>query len=148
MERHIVRYDSQTYNSWQPIFRAGWITWIFYNACQKIKAQIQYDTIFQKFHHQHVNEGVSLLKLFSCSNRVLDFRSINTCHIWTWIIPECSDHIVSTWNSQVSWSVEVSSDDGQLKYSSFVSIETTQGICFFSLKRGSSDQDSKLVATM
>lgn len=36
----------------------------------------------------------------------------------------------------------------QLKYSSFVSIETTQGICFFSLKRGSSDQDSKLVATM
>lgn len=67
---------------------------------------------------------------------------------------------VSAWISQSksvivrrSWGGRIVGERGafnvaQLKYSSLVSMETTQGICFFSLKRGSSDQDSKLVATM
>lgn len=37
---------------------------------------------------------------------------------------------------------------GRLKKSSLVSMETIQGICFFSLKRGSSHWDSKCLATM
>lgn len=37
---------------------------------------------------------------------------------------------------------------GRLKKSSLVSMETIQGICFFSLKRGSSLCDSKCLATM
>lgn len=52
----------QSHKNWQQIFRAGRITWIFHNACQKID-QIKCDAIIlknnlkkKKFHHQHMNE--------------------------------------------------------------------------------------------
>lgn len=118
-----------------------------------------------KYHHQHMNAEchytfflwelvlgpATHAKRRTCPNGAVSRRA--------WIIPECCDRLVSAWNCQSGQSVSQSIrsvhaiigshySGGQLKYSSLVSMETTQGICFFSLKRGSSDQDSKLVATM
>ena len=70
----------QTHKNWQQIFRAGRITSIFHNACQK-KDQIKCDAIIlknnlkkkKKFHHQHMNEECHCKYFFS--HRVLVFRA-------------------------------------------------------------------------
>lgn len=145
-------------------FRVGKITWIFHTACStKIRSNV---TSFRgitwrrgKYHHQHMNAECHCRNSYrrarfgpSYATRARRHTCPNgAAYRWASFIPECFDHSVSAYIGQVKSSQVKSGGKvvgGQLKYSSLVSMETTQGICFFSLKRGSSDQDSKLVATM
>lgn len=97
MERHIFRYDStEPTKNWQQIFRAGGVTWIFHNACQR-KDQIKCDAIIpknnlkkrKKFHHQHMNAECHCKYFFLSFTECLFFGPNYTCKM-SYVLQMCS----------------------------------------------------------